>query len=89
MAGIRIFFPDPWPKRRHHKRRLVQPAFVALAAARLRPGGTLHMATDWADYAEQMRAVADAEPLLVGGETAASTVAARDQVRGAGPRRGP
>jgi tRNA (guanine-N7-)-methyltransferase len=69
LAGIRIFFPDPWPKRRHHKRRLVQPAFVALAAARLRPGGTLHMATDWADYAEQMRAVADAEPLLVGGET--------------------
>ena len=69
VAGIRIFFPDPWPKRRHHKRRLVQPAFLALAATRLRPGGTLHMATDWADYAAQMRAVADAEPLLVGGET--------------------
>ena len=68
LAGIRIFFPDPWPKRRHHKRRLVQPAFVALAASRLQPGGTLHMATDWADYAEQMRAVADAEPRLVGGE---------------------
>ncbi len=68
LAGIRIFFPDPWPKRRHHKRRLVQPEFVALAATRLRPGGTLHMATDWADYAEQMRAVADAEPRLVGGE---------------------
>jgi tRNA (guanine-N7-)-methyltransferase len=68
LAGIRIFFPDPWPKRRHHKRRLVQPAFVALVATRLRPGGTLHMATDWADYAEQMRAVADAEPRLVGGE---------------------
>jgi tRNA (guanine-N7-)-methyltransferase len=69
LAGIRIFFPDPWPKRRHHKRRLVQPAFLALVATRLRPGGTLHMATDWADYADQMRAVADAEPLLVGGET--------------------
>ena len=69
LAGIRIFFPDPWPKRRHHKRRLVQPAFLARAASRLRPGGTLHMATDWADYADQMRAVADAEPLLVGGET--------------------
>jgi tRNA (guanine-N7-)-methyltransferase len=67
LAGIRVFFPDPWPKRRHHKRRLVQPGFVALAAARLRSGGTLHMATDWADYAQQMRAVADAEPLLVGG----------------------
>jgi len=68
LAGIRIFFPDPWPKRRHHKRRLVQPAFVALAASRLEPGGTLHMATDWADYADQMRAVADAEPRLSGGE---------------------
>jgi tRNA (guanine-N7-)-methyltransferase len=68
LAAIRIFFPDPWPKRRHHKRRLVQPAFVALAASRLQPGGTLHMATDWADYADQMRAVADAEPLLSGGE---------------------
>ena len=68
LAGIRIFFPDPWPKRRHHKRRLVQPAFAALAVTRLRPGGTLHMATDWADYAVQMRAVADAEPRLVGGE---------------------
>jgi tRNA (guanine-N7-)-methyltransferase len=69
LAGIRIFFPDPWPKRRHHKRRLVQPAFLALVATRLQPGGTLHMATDWADYADQMRTVADAEPLLVGGET--------------------
>ncbi|MBV9922195.1 MAG: tRNA (guanosine(46)-N7)-methyltransferase TrmB [Pseudonocardia sp.] len=69
LAGIRIFFPDPWPKRRHHKRRLVQPPFVALAAGRLRPGGTLHMATDWDDYAEQMRSVADGEPLLTGGET--------------------
>jgi tRNA (guanine-N7-)-methyltransferase len=69
LDGIRIFFPDPWPKRRHHKRRLVQPAFVRIAATRLRPGGTLHMATDWADYAEQMRAVADAEPLLDGGQT--------------------
>jgi len=68
LAAIRIFFPDPWPKRRHHKRRLVQPAFVALAASRLEPGGTLHMATDWADYADQMRAVADAEPRLSGGE---------------------
>jgi tRNA (guanine-N7-)-methyltransferase len=64
LAGIRIFFPDPWPKRKHHKRRLVQPGFVALAAARLGPGGTLHMATDWDDYTVQMRAVGDAEPLL-------------------------
>jgi len=64
LAAIRIFFPDPWPKRRHHKRRLVQPDFVALAASRLVPGGTLHLATDWADYAVQMRAVCSAEPQL-------------------------
>ena len=64
LAGVRIFFPDPWPKRRHHKRRLVQPPFVTLAASRLRPGGTLHLATDWADYAVQMHAVCTAEPLV-------------------------
>lgn len=64
LAAIHIFFPDPWPKKRHHKRRLVQPAFAALAARRLRPGGTLHAATDWPDYAAHMRAVLLAEPLL-------------------------
>ena len=64
LSGIRIFFPDPWPKRRHHKRRLVRPPIVALAASRLRRGGTLHLATDWEHYALQMRAVCDAEPLL-------------------------
>lgn len=65
LAAIHIFFPDPWPKLRHHKRRLVQPAFVALAASRLAPGGTLHCATDWLDYAEQMLEVLGAEPSLV------------------------
>jgi tRNA (guanine-N7-)-methyltransferase len=64
LAAIRIFFPDPWPKRRHHKRRLVQPGFVALAASRLVPGGVLHLATDWAHYADQMRAACTGEPLL-------------------------
>ena len=64
LAAIRIFFPDPWPKRRHHKRRLVQPEFVALAASRLAPGGVLHLATDWAHYAVQMRAACTGEPLL-------------------------
>jgi tRNA (guanine-N7-)-methyltransferase len=64
LTGVRIFFPDPWPKRRHHKRRLVQPAFVALVASRLAPGGVLHLATDWAHYAEQMLAVCSGEPLL-------------------------
>ncbi len=61
------FFPDPWPKTRHHKRRLVTAGFAALAASRLRPGGTWRLATDWAEYAEQMRAVLDAEPALEGG----------------------
>ncbi len=70
LDGIRIFFPDPWPKRRHRKRRLVQPEFVALAASRLRAGASLHLATDWDDYAAQMRVVCDAEPLLAGGPTA-------------------
>ena len=61
------FFPDPWPKKRHHKRRLVTAAFASLAASRLRPGGVWRLATDWADYAEQMRTVLDAEPGLEGG----------------------
>jgi tRNA (guanine-N7-)-methyltransferase len=61
------FFPDPWHKLRHHKRRLVNPAFAAVAASRLEPGGWWRLATDWAAYAEQMVAVLDAEPTLEGG----------------------
>jgi tRNA (guanine-N7-)-methyltransferase len=64
LAGIHLFFPDPWPKKRHHKRRLLQPPFAALAARKLAPGGYFHAATDWAEYAEQMAAVLSAEPLL-------------------------
>jgi tRNA (guanine-N7-)-methyltransferase len=64
LAGVRIYFPDPWPKKKHHKRRLVQPEFVALVASRLAVGGRLHLATDWAEYADQMLAVCGAEPLL-------------------------
>lgn len=64
LAEIRVWFPDPWPKARHHKRRLVNPDFVALAASRLRTNGVLHFATDWQDYALQMRQVLLAEPLL-------------------------
>lgn len=64
LAGIHVFFPDPWPKKRHHKRRLIQPAFVALLASRLKPGGYLHLATDWEEYAQQMLEVLGAEPLL-------------------------
>ena len=64
LAGLHLFFPDPWPKKRHHKRRLVQPPFAALAARKLEPGGYFHTATDWPEYAEQMDAVLSAEPLL-------------------------
>src|SRR5262249_33151499 len=64
LSAGRGFFPDPWPKRRHHKRRLVNPSFVALAASRLRPCGSLHLATDCADYAGRMRTCCDAEPAL-------------------------
>lgn len=64
LAGVHIYFPDPWPKARHHKRRLVAPPFIGLLASRIRPGGYLHCATDWQHYAEQMLAVLGAEPLL-------------------------
>lgn len=64
LSGVRIFFPDPWPKKRHHKRRLVQPETVALIASRLAPGGFVHLATDWENYAEQMLEVCSAEPAL-------------------------
>lgn len=64
LSELWLFFPDPWPKVRHHKRRLLNPEFAALAAERLRPGGLWRLATDWADYAEAMRSVLDAEPAL-------------------------
>ncbi|RHW24308.1 tRNA (guanosine(46)-N7)-methyltransferase TrmB [Nocardioides immobilis] len=67
VAELWTFFPDPWHKKRHHKRRLVTPAFAALAASRLRPGGVWRLATDWQDYAEQMLEVLDTEPALDGG----------------------
>jgi tRNA (guanine-N7-)-methyltransferase len=74
LAAIHLFFPDPWPKKRHHKRRMVQPEFAALAARKLAPGGVLHAATDWPDYAEQMNEVFSKETLL---EPAAAGFAAR------------
>jgi len=64
LAGVHIFFPDPWHKKRHHKRRLIQPPLVHKLAERLAPGGYLHCATDWQPYAEQMVQVLAAEPLL-------------------------
>lgn len=67
LAALWVFFPDPWHKKKHHKRRLVTREFAALAAGRLAPGAEWRLATDWADYAEQMVEVLDAEPLLEGG----------------------
>jgi len=64
LDAVHVFFPDPWPKARHHKRRLIQPGNVALLRERLRPGGLLHCATDWPDYAEAMVATLDADPEL-------------------------
>jgi tRNA (guanine-N7-)-methyltransferase len=65
LAGVHIFFPDPWHKLKHNKRRLVQPAFVQLLSSRLASGGYLHCATDWQPYAQHMLAVLQAEPQLV------------------------
>lgn len=78
LAAIHLFFPDPWPKKRHHKRRLVRPGVAALMARKLAPHGVLHAATDWPDYAEQMESVLAAEPLL---ERATSGFATRPQTK--------
>ena len=64
LDGVHVFFPDPWPKKRHHKRRLIQPAFVSLLAARMKPGAYLHVATDWEDYAQWILQTLSGEPLL-------------------------
>ncbi|HYC43584.1 MAG TPA: tRNA (guanosine(46)-N7)-methyltransferase TrmB [Noviherbaspirillum sp.] len=64
LAGVHVFFPDPWHKARHNKRRLIQPPFVQLLVSRLAPGGYIHCATDWQDYAEQMLQVLGDEPAL-------------------------
>ncbi|WP_327355071.1 tRNA (guanosine(46)-N7)-methyltransferase TrmB [Streptomyces sp. NBC_01304] len=62
LDGLRVYFPDPWPKKRHNKRRLIQPEFLTLAATRLKPGAIVHCATDWEEYAEQMLEVLTAHP---------------------------
>jgi tRNA (guanine-N7-)-methyltransferase len=69
LAELWTFFPDPWPKTRHHKRRIVDATFATVATSRLAPGGTWRLATDWADYADQMVAVLDAVAELRGGVT--------------------
>ena len=89
LAELWTFFPDPWRKTKHRKRRLVNPANAALASSRLVPGGAWRLATDWADYADQMREVLDAEPTLEGGRGGAVGRAAGDPLRAQGPRRRP
>jgi tRNA (guanine-N7-)-methyltransferase len=84
LAGIHLFFPDPWPKKRHHKRRLVQPPFAALAARKLAPGGYFHAATDWAAYAEQMEAVLSSEPMLKAADERKSRPTTKFERRGIG-----
>ncbi len=78
LAGLHVFFPDPWPKKRHNKRRLIQPPLVSLAVSKLAPGGYIHLATDWEPYAEHMLEVLSAEPLL---ENSAPGVAPRPAYR--------
>ena len=78
LDGIHLFFPDPWPKKRHHKRRIVQPDFVRCAARKLKIGGYFHPATDWQPYADHMLEVLSAEPLL---ENTAEDFAPRPQSR--------
>jgi tRNA (guanine-N7-)-methyltransferase len=78
LDGVHIFFPDPWHKARHHKRRLIQPKFVALLVSRLKPGAYLHCATDWQNYAEQMLEVLGADPAL---ENTADGYAPRPEYR--------
>ncbi len=82
LAGVHIFFPDPWPKARHHKRRLIQAALVGLLASRVAQGGYVHCATDWEEYAEQMLEVLSGEASLVnanatGFSTASNSIASR------------
>ena len=79
LAGLHIFFPDPWPKKRHHKRRLIQPDLVALLAHKLGPNGYLHLATDWEEYAQHMLEVLSAVPDL---KNTAADFAPRPAYRG-------
>ena len=74
LDGVFLFFPDPWPKARHHKRRIVQPQFVELIANKLQPGGFFHMATDWENYAEHMLEVMKASPLFTNQSAAGGAV---------------
>lgn len=81
LDGAHIFFPDPWPKKRHHKRRLLQPPLIALLASRMKPGAYLHTATDWEEYAVQMLQVLSAEPTLLNTAAEAAGFAPRPSYR--------
>ncbi len=81
LAGVHIFFPDPWHKLKHNKRRLVQPAFLQLLTSRLAPGGYVHCATDWQPYAQHMLAVLQADPLLINTATSTTGYAERPAYR--------
>lgn len=90
LDEVRVFFPDPWPKAKHVKRRLVDAPFLALVATRLVPGGRLHVATDWAAYAEQVQAVVDASPdLAVVGTDRGARPLTRFEARGQAAGRAP
>ena len=82
LAALHIFFPDPWPKKRHHKRRLIQPESVKLLAQKLKVGGYLHLATDWQDYAHHMLDVLSHEPRLRNTPEAVDGFAPRPYYRG-------
>jgi tRNA (guanine-N7-)-methyltransferase len=81
LDGVHIFFPDPWHKSRHHKRRLIQSPFIERLAQHIKPGGYLHLATDWQPYSEQMMGVLRAEPLLANTSNAADGFAAKPDYR--------
>lgn len=88
LSSVLLFFPDPWPKKRHHKRRIVQPEFVALVANKLVDGGMFHMATDWEPYAEWMREVMSASPAFEGGVTERPATRPRTRFEHRGERLG-
>ncbi|WP_372461593.1 tRNA (guanosine(46)-N7)-methyltransferase TrmB [Actinacidiphila acidipaludis] len=86
LAGLRVYFPDPWPKAKHHKRRLIQPSFLDLVVPLLRPGAVVHLATDWEPYAEQMLEVLEAAPGLANRYPAAGSAGAALGEGGFAPR---
>jgi tRNA (guanine-N7-)-methyltransferase len=81
LAGVHIFFPDPWPKKRHHKRRLIQSEFLNMLTQKIQPGGYVHLATDWQEYAEQMLEVLRAAPTLKNSTSATGDYAPRPAYR--------